>query len=210
MNPYYNTTDDSTNPWLSIWIQPKETIRELLHKQSKLPIILALLFGIIMILDHMSNRDWGDSVPLFFIFFSTFILGPIIGFVGWFVASGVFFGLARLFGGTATFLETRLAVAWATIPYVLKGTLWIPQLFIFGREMFTSDTPVMDSSLILILLFFLFSLLELVILIWHVIILSHAIGEVHQISAWKGFASVVTVPVSFFLVLLILSGLLYA
>ncbi|MFC4077772.1 Yip1 family protein [Salinithrix halophila] len=211
MNPYYsNDANDPSNPWLSIWIRPKETIRDLVRTPSKMPIVLAILFGIIMILDYMSNRSWGDSSPLFFIFFITFIFGPMIGIIGWFVASTICFGLGRLFGGTATFHETRLAVAWAAIPYVVKGLIWFPQLLIYGRDMFTSTTPVMDNSFILTLFYFLLALLEFVFVFWHLVVLSKALGEVHQFSSWKGFASVVTVPVSFFLVLFIIAGILYA
>ncbi|PTM54783.1 Yip1 family protein [Desmospora activa] len=197
------------NPWVSIWLRPSDTIREVLDQPMKWPLILVLLSGIVTMLDYLSNRSWGDFSPIILLLLGAIVIGPIAGLVGWFIGGGIFYGMARLFGGVGDFHETLKAVSWSLIPIVVKGTLWLPLLLIYGREMFTSDTPVMASSFVLTILFLFISLLDLVVMVWQVVILSHAIGEVHAFSAWKGFASVISVPLAFVLLLFIISGLIY-
>lgn len=202
--------NDNIRPWLTIWIRPKDTIREVLDTPSKWPIFLALLYGVIFQLDYMSDRDWGDTTPLFFIFLNALVFGPLFGLIGWYVSSGIVHGVARLFGGVGEWRETRIAMAWCTIPYIVKGTLWFPFLLVFGREMFTSDNTLMTSHFLFALIFIVLSLLEIVFMIWFLVVLSNGVGEVHGFSAWKGFLSIIIVPLTFFLLLLILGGIIVA
>lgn len=202
--------NENIRPWLNIWIRPKDTIREILDVPSKWPLFLALLYGVIYQLDHMSSRNWGDTTPLFFIFLAALVFGPVIGFIGWYVSSGIIYGIARLFGGVGEWKETRIAMAWCAIPFIVKGALWFPFLLFFGREMFTSTNTLITSHLLFALIFVVLSVLEIVFIIWFLVALSNGIGEVHGFSAWKGFLSIIIVPVTYFLFLFILGAILVA
>ncbi len=128
----------------------------------------------------------------------------------WLIVGSVYHGMARLFGGVGTWKETLLGVAWCSIPYVTKNILfWIPQLLIFGREMFTSQTPLIDSNIVFMALFYFFGLIELVFFVWYYVVLSHGMGEIHGFSAWKGFVSVVLPPVVLFTLMFVIAGILY-
>ena len=137
------------------------------------------------------------------------VAGAVIGLVGWLIVGSVYHGMARLFGGVGTWKETLLGVAWCSIPYVAKSVLWIPQLLIFGREMFTSQTPLIDSNIVFMALFYFFGLIELVFFVWYYVVLSHGMGEIHGFSAWKGFVSVVLPPVVLFALMFVIAGILY-
>jgi len=197
------------HPWRFIWIHPKETVREALESNSKWPFVLAMLFGVTWMLDRMSNRNVGDVLPVLGIFLVALVAGAVIGLVGWLIVGSVYHGMARLFGGVGTWKETLLGVAWCSIPYVAKSVLWIPQLLIFGREMFTSQTPLIDSNIVFMALFYFFGLIELVFFVWYYVVLSHGMGEIHGFSAWKGFVSVVLPPVVLFALMFVIAGILY-
>ncbi len=67
--------------------------------------------------------------------------------------------------------------------------LWIPQLLIYGRELFTSSTPRIDSSLPLTLGLLGFGLLEVGISVWYTVVLLKCLGEVQGFSAWRALGN---------------------
>ncbi|GGE21453.1 hypothetical protein GCM10011571_24430 [Marinithermofilum abyssi] len=183
-----------TEAFKSIWLKPRDTVSELLQSNSSLYIILVLLAGVSLRLDQAANNNLGDRTGFSYILFSALVIGPIIGLLAWFFYSGMAHITARWLGGHGSWKETRTGIAWCSIPLLLKLILWIPQLFLFGGEMFTSATPVLDSSMTLLGLFFLFAILEVIINVWNLYILSQVLSELHGFSAWKGFISIIVIP----------------
>ncbi|MDQ8734132.1 hypothetical protein [Paenibacillus sp. LHD-38] len=59
----------------------------------------------------------------------------------------------------------------------------------FGQEMFTYETPRIDSSVLLTVLLLFLGLIELIFSVWSFIIFVKAVAEVHQFSAWKSLGS---------------------
>ncbi|MRG28476.1 Yip1 domain-containing protein [Laceyella tengchongensis] len=192
--------------WVQLIKQPKNTIRQAMEETStKLLFVLISLFGITLCLEQAMNRDAGDTTSIPVILLLSMVIGPILGAVAWFLGSLCTFGVARLFGGVATFRETSEASAWATVAYTTKMALFIPMLLIFRQENFTSNTPDIDSSMFLALLFFLCLTANFVMTIYYIIVHSKIIGEIHEIGSWKGFASIILVPLVLILLLFLLA-----
>jgi hypothetical protein len=78
---------------------------------------------------------------------------------------------------------------------------WVVKLVLFGSEVFTPWTPVLDSSLWLLLLIVLFYLVDLVIGGWYLVTLSRSVAEVYECSAWLAFALILLSSVVFSVVL---------
>jgi Yip1 domain len=191
----------------TIWTQPRQTIQRALQNETKIPFILIMFFGIGLFLDFTSNRNYGDNTPINVLFLLSFIIGPIIGFIGWMVTSGSIYLTTKIFGGVGDWKDTRNAVAWATIPYLTKLLFWFPQLLFFGSELFTEETPILSSNLFLLIVFFIFELIEFVLLIWFYVVLCKCIAEVQDFSGWKGFASVFSLPILLFVLLVVVSSM---
>ncbi|OYD06066.1 hypothetical protein CHM34_18300 [Paludifilum halophilum] len=119
------------------------------------------------------------------------ILGPIFGLVGWAIISGLTYWTGSWLGGTGTWKEIRTASAWAGIPFIATLIVWIPQLLLFGREMFTTAMPSLDQSFLLVLLFLFLNGIDLVLTVWYYVVFSKSLGEAHGFSSWKGFFSIV-------------------
>ncbi|MBA4600974.1 YIP1 family protein [Thermoactinomyces mirandus] len=195
--------------WVPLIKQPKSAIRLAIDKTSgSILFVLIALFGITLFLEQAMNQDTGDSMSVLTILILFIIIGPIIGAISWFLSSLCTYGTTRLFKGTATFKETYKATAWATIPYTTKLALFIPMLLIFREENFTTETPDIDSSFFLLLLFFIALTISLIMSIYYFVAYSKIIGEINKIGSWKGFVSIILVPVIFILLLLVLALIL--
>jgi len=97
--------------------------------------------------------------------------------------------VGRKLGGNASAVEARAAIAWANVAAILLLLLYTLQILIFGREFFTTATPLIEQSLILRLILVGFSIIEIVIDGWSFFILVKNLAEVHRFSAWKGLAT---------------------
>jgi hypothetical protein len=182
----------SLSPFFSIWVKPRETIRKIVETDlTKYVIPLAMLAGIGQALDRASARSVGDSLPLIAILAICLIFGPVGGIISLYIGGALFRWTGSWLGGQASSEEVRAAIAWSSVPTIFIMPLWIPELLIFGEELFTSSTPRMESNPILAILLLGFAAIEIVIGIWAFVVLLKSLGEVHRFSAWRAFGAVI-------------------
>ncbi|MFD1396361.1 YIP1 family protein [Kroppenstedtia eburnea] len=187
----------------SMFWRPRNTLREIISdNQDRWVYLWAVLFGISLTVDQIYHRDWGDYLSLQRIFLFLLIIGPIAGFVIWFSYSSLFYGIGKVLGGEASWRGIRLAVAWATLPYIGKLIFLPLQLLLFGEELFTTETPTIENSGILILLHLFFLFIDAILTLWYFAVLFISISEAHQFSVWKSVPSVIVGIVTLFFFLL--------
>jgi len=180
------------NPWFSIWTQPRATIREILDTDPRRHVLwLAMLGGFLSALGQASIKNWGDRLPLATILLLCAVGGGIIGgplglYLGGFLSRWT----GRWIGGQATSEQLRAAIAWSYVPVIWVGILWIPELALFGQEMFTSVTPRMEANPSLAFVMIGFGVLEIVVGIWTVMVALKCLGEAQRFSAWKALGNV--------------------
>ena len=181
----------SFHPWVSIWIKPRETIRCIVSTDpTRQVILLAALGGIAQSLDRAASEYFGDKLSMPVLLIMILALGPIGGVISLYILGALFRWTGSWFGGDATTEEVRAAIAWSNVPIIWALLLWIPKLALFGEELFKSATPRMDANLLLIILLFIFGIVELVIGIWTFIVFLKCLGEVHRFSVWKALGAV--------------------
>ncbi|MFI8709594.1 Yip1 family protein [Bacillus sp. NPDC077411] len=196
-----NQFKSTLNPWFSIWIKPRDTMKEIFISNPKNVFLLILLGSFVHALDQASLRNMADSISSPSLLFPIIILGTFIGsLIYYFLLPALLNWVARKLGGQGNFEKTRYATAYSFIPSIYSLILvWVPSFFLFGIENFTSETPEMDSSITLIILFGIFALIDFVIGIWTIIISLKCLGEAHQFSAWK---ALLTTILSFMIIIL--------
>ncbi len=144
------------NPWLTIWVKPRMTIRYILnHKFLGFAFLLSILAGIGNTLDQASFRSVLDNmdIGLPLLLLATVIIGPISGILGWFFTTLLAWGVGKIFKGKATYKEMLLATAWANIPLVIALVFWVPDLMVMGEGAFLSDY-VVGSPIAKVYIFF--------------------------------------------------------
>jgi len=174
-------------PWFDIWTKPRGTIRSIISSDpTKYVIVLAILSGIAQVLSSAAEYNLGDQLPLPFIFVIVLIAGSIMGMISLYIGGAILRWSGGLMGGRASATEVRAAIAWSAIPTIFATILWVPQLALFGTDLFTSMAPriYFNPSLYLF-----FSIVQLVLGLWAFVLLLKTLGEIHGFSAWKGLAS---------------------
>jgi hypothetical protein len=179
------------NPFLTIWTRPRATIRGILNKNPSLHVTsIAAIGGILDSLSRATQQYLGDRLSLPTILLIALAVGPVIGLI-WLYVGAFPVGLTgRWLGGRAGPEEIRAAIAWSLVPVLATIPVWIIQLALVGREMFTSLTPVLDSKPLLNLLLMATAPLEIGLAIWSFVILLKAVGEAQRFSAGKALGSI--------------------
>jgi len=188
-----------THPLVSILFFPRATIRHVVNTNPELHLAaLLMLAGFFSTLERASTRGMGDRVNVWILVVAALALAPLalpLSRIGsWF---GEWAG--SKFGGVASRDEVLAAYAWAGVPVIVWSLLFWPiQLALFGKEMFTTATPLMEESNPILLIAI--GVSGLFASLWSLIIGLHVFAEVHQFSAWRSVGaaalmfSVIAVP----------------
>lgn len=198
------------NPWVSIWLQPRQTIRQILDTNPKrFVLLLAIGAGVADVLMQSLPAVSQSKIPL--------VAGLLIGLVG-----GALFGVFVLYlfgwlyrwtgswlGGQATAVETRAAIAWTQVPSVWLFGLWLALLVASGGDLLKATQKQAGMTPVAAIFSILFGLASIVIGIWQFVIVCRGIAEVHRFSGWKGFGTVV-ITQSLFLVPIFILGIIAA
>ena len=118
------------------------------------------------------------------------VFGPIGGLVGLWIGSHLIRLSGSWIGGLGNREHIKTAMAWAYVPSVCALPLWIPQLLLFGSDMFTEATPRLEAQPSLLAPFLAILLAEMVLAIWAFVLLCNTVAEVQGYgSAWRGFGN---------------------
>jgi hypothetical protein len=177
------------SPWLSIWIEPRGTIRQIVDSNPERHVLLlAVLTGVYRALDNAAARDLGDSLSLPAIFILSLIFGAIGGMISLYITGAVFTWSGNLFGGEASSEEVRTAAAWSSVPDVVLLVVLLFPMAVLGREWFSSSPDLPDNALIGLWLLGLVGI-GIVLTLWRVFLFVKCLAEVHNFSAWRGLAA---------------------
>lgn len=192
--PPYKRDPEGLAPWLSVWVRTRETIRQFLDSSNptRNMIVIALLAGIVSALNQASSRGYLDNSSLGSLIFVVIAGGMIGGLVSLYFLSVVLQWTGGWLGGTGTSAELRVAITRGiNVPAIMVGILWIPEILLFGQELFTTEMPRVNASPLLTGLYYFLIVIEGILGVWSIFIALKAIGEAHQFSAWKALWSVI-------------------
>lgn len=178
------------NPWLSMWTQPRTTIQQIIDTDPRrFVLVLAALGGVPQTLNRASMRNAGDSLGLPIILVVAIVLGPIMGILVLYLGGALVGWTGRWLGGRASFEQIRAAIAWAAVPFLWVSLLWIPELALFGEEVFTTETPRLEASPALSISLLVFAIVEIGGVLWSLVVSWKSLGQVQGFSAWKALGN---------------------
>jgi hypothetical protein len=192
------------SPWISIWTKPRATIQQIVDTNpQKFVVRLTCIEGFASYLEHARFlRHLGDKYDWPVIFAQAAIIGPIAGLIALYFVSAMISWTGTWIGGKAPSRNIRAAMAWSGVPTICVLILWIPQLTLFGQELFTTKIPRIHASPSLWLMFLGFGVIDIIICIWEGVIYLKCLGQVQGFSIWKALgnaalaALVIIVPVA--------------
>jgi hypothetical protein len=177
-------------PWVSIWVRPRRTIRQIVdHNPSQSVYLLSALTGVYRFLNQAAKQSVGDYMSLLEILVLAILVGSLIGIFLVFVGAELFRWVGNKLDGKASAVQVRAAIAWSSVPEVVLLLLFCPLIILYGRDYFSSSIDWITPMIVLLILSV--GLLGLVLLIWRVVLFINCLAEVHEFSFWKGLLTVV-------------------
>lgn len=181
------------NPWLSIWTQPRDTVRYLVATDPDRHVLqLAMAGGVAQSLAQAMESGVGDKVDLAVILLMSLVIGSVFGLLMLYLGSALLHWTGRWIGGRATREQLRTAVGWSNVPVVVLLFAAGPLLGIAGRVPFMSEQTLVAGGVGLpaAAATGVFGIAMVVLTVWAFVILLKGVGEVQGFSAWKAWGNV--------------------
>ncbi|MDG5472059.1 YIP1 family protein [Jeotgalibacillus sp. ET6] len=194
------------NPFLSVWTQPKETVREVLgNKGFGFTVAVAGAAGIGTGLVNVQDSGFEQSLPVAVVFLLAVLLGAAAGIAGAFIAGGLYTMVGKWFGGSGNYRRMFIAMAPCYIPQIAIGLVYIVVALIYGEQFLQAPDPdTFEMTTLPMSTYMITLLLSAVFGIWGVVITAKAIGIVHGFSSWKGLGVILSVAAVIFVIVLII------
>ncbi|PIC57423.1 hypothetical protein CSV80_09090 [Sporosarcina sp. P12(2017)] len=192
-------------PLISIWTQPKQTIRYVLeYKTWSYSFFILFLTSVSVGMTSFAETDILPDLSLPVIILLSIVSSFIGTIISLFISSALYTWVGKWLGGKGNFKDMVQMLPIVSIPMIWMMPINLLLVIIFGKNLFVdmmnnADADVFGtlSTTLMITNFLTFSLG-----IFSTVILSKGIGIVHHFSSWRGFGTIMIV-VGFFLVLLI-------
>lgn len=180
------------SPWVTIWIQPRATIRQIVGENPNRSLwLLAAIYGFSSLLNSFQSASLGATMGIFPIFLLAVVLAPFWGYAVFAIWSWVVMRTGKWLKGQGDFQSIRAAYAWSCVPLVVNGLLWILLMIFFGQALFLNfpEGHLLDNRQISLLFLILIS--KVVLAIWSLVIYLTGLAEVQQFSVLRAIGNVV-------------------
>ena len=179
------------NPWFAIWMRPRATMRSILDSDPEyLVFLLGILLGISDSLGRSYAKNLGDMFTVPAIIALGAIMGPLGGLTLLYGASALITWTGKLLGGQGSYTHIRAAFAWSSVPLVWSLLLWVPGMALFGNELFTRETPRMDSNAGLQAAYACWCVLQVIVFLWSLIVFLKCLAEAQRYSTWRALLNI--------------------
>jgi len=182
------------NPWVTMWTNPRKTIREIVNiAPRKGMFLLAFFFGLQYLLNLAHTMSIGQNFSPLMILISAVILAPLIGYFWFYVFGGCLYWTGKLFKGQGKFFQILSSVAWSSIPYILNVLMWFLFLVTSTFTIFVKNSEGFT--------FFFINFITLITAIWSLVLVIKCIKEVQDFSYWKSIGNYLAALVVYFIIL---------
>lgn len=175
---------EGINPWFSMWIHPRKTIRTILQVNPKYGVFyLAAIYSLSSFFYYSNYWSIGISVPFYYILVLGVILCPFIGFIWLYFTGWILYFTGKWLEGNAQMLELRAVVAWSKIPIAINLLIWFILMGVHPRYVFILDAGGPSSLLI--------NFIMIILGIWSYVLLIQSIREVQSFSVARSIINVI-------------------
>lgn len=198
-----------TNPVLSIWTQPKETVRQLIEDDKLgFSMLLVSIAGIGGVITTLQDSGWFLDLSPVLLALGILITGVISGLLNLGISTLLYTGIGKLYGGHGKLRNMAIAIGPMLIPQVFVVPVLIIFALYYGERFFMVPEAFGITSISLGAYLFL-TLLTATASIWSLVISSKAIGVVHGFSSWRGFGVLMTLlGIAILITLIIVIGVI--
>jgi Yip1 domain len=198
------------NPYLTIWMRPRATIRGIVNKNPSFRVLpIASAGGILQAVQVAVLFLAGDQLSVSMILVLCVVLGPSLGLILLYLGAWIVELSCRMLGGQADSREVRAALAWSSVPFLATFPLWLIRIALIGKELFTFEKPRLLSQPTVAYLLAATAVPEAVLSIWWLVVTLKALAEVQRFSAWRALGSMLLLLAPFVVLIVIVAIVAY-
>lgn len=185
-----------------IWTSPQQVFKYINDKQyDKYVTLLLILSGISRSFDRASLKNMGDKMSIWAILGLCIIVGGLMGWISYYIYAGLISWTGKLLKGKGDTSSILRILSYAMIPSIIALIFLLPQIGIYGVEIFKEDGDITSAGWISNIFVYGSMFLELVLGIWTIVFCVVGISEVQKLSIGKSILNlllplfVIIVPV---------------
>lgn len=179
------------NPWFSIWVQPRATMRQILDRDPRRMVhLLVIAAGALGGVETYVPAPISDMMPLPAIVLGKVFFGGLVALLAVYLFAFLLRWTGKWLGGQGDFAAVRSALAWSMIPNIWSGVLLLPLIVFMGEEALNLNLePLLGEAGSLIIVVPML-VLGVVVSVWALIVQMNCLAEAHQfVSAWQAFGA---------------------
>lgn len=203
---YQTLTDKEV--FTKIWTSPREVFKFINdYHYDKYVNVLLFFAGISRAFDRASLKDMGDKTSLLAILVICIVVGGLLGWISYYIYAVLLSWTGKWIKGKGDTKSILRIISYAMTPAIIALIFLIPQVGIYGNEMFKSDGDILSAGLVGNILVYGSLILELVLGIWTIVLCIVGVSEVQKLSIGKAILNlilpflVIMIPI-FFIVLI--------
>lgn len=190
----FENFEDNLNPgyisdkkiFYQIWISPRNFFRFIdTYKYDKYVNGLLILAGISRTFDRASLKNMGDDFSISGVIAFCIIVGAIFGWIIYYIYSALISWTGKWIDGKGNTDSILRVLSYALIPSIISLLLLVPQIAIYGNEIFKSEGDINSGGIVSNIIFYGSMILEFTLGIWSLVLCVIGISEVQKLSIGK-------------------------
>jgi len=183
---YEEAQVNERNLLVKLWFNPTAALRFILaYHPDKYVLTLLTLGGIARAIDRATQQHQGDTMSITGILLLALLGGGLFGWMTYLLYAWGMSVTGRWLGGQADYDTLRVILAWSLVPSISTLLLLVPQVLIFGNDLFKS--ALVFYSLASRTFYIACGLVELALSIWSFIILLKGIALAQGFQLSRSF-----------------------
>ena len=175
-----------------IWLSPRKVFKFINEQQyDRYVYLLLALAGISNAFDRAVNKDLGDKMSLWGIIMLCIVVGGLLGWISYYIYAGLISWTGKWLKGEGDSSSILRILSYALIPIIVALIFLVPQIGIYGKEIFKSDGDITSAGLIPNVIFYGTMILEFVLAIWTIVLCVVAVAEVQKFSIAKSILNLI-------------------
>lgn len=177
----YTLTDKEV--FTLIWTKPRQVFTFIGNTgYDKYFIVLLVLAGISNAFDRSISQSTGNGLSLWAVIALCVFMGGLLGWILYYLYGWVLSVSGRWLNGKARSSELVKILAYGSLPSIMAMVLVIPQVMLYGNEIFkSSPTIYLESTLENVIYYSIFGL-ETILGLWSIVLVVVGISVIQEFS----------------------------
>jgi hypothetical protein len=131
-----------------IWTEPRRIFKFINEtKYEKYLYILMFLAGVSSAFDRASSKNMGENYSIFVIVFICILMGGLLGWISYYIYAALLSWTGKWLDGSGDTSSIFRMIAYAMIPSVVSLIFLIPQIAVYGGNLFKDIDYTFESTL---------------------------------------------------------------